>query len=81
MTRKVMDCRQAPSESHCTLTIAGEEEEVFNAAVAHAIAVHGHVDGPELREMIRVSLQDESPEEVTVVARGIAVEPAQPSRH
>ena len=28
MTRKVADCREMPSESGCTLTIAGEEEEV-----------------------------------------------------
>ncbi|RJS27345.1 DUF1059 domain-containing protein [Corallococcus sp. H22C18031201] len=81
MTRKVMDCREAPSEAHCTLTIAGEEGEVLDAAVAHAISVHGHSESPELREMLRGMLQDESPDAVTVVARGIAVEPAQPSRH
>ncbi len=27
--RKVADCRQFPSEKHCTLTIAGTEEEVM----------------------------------------------------
>lgn len=59
MARKVADCRDMPSESGCTLTIAGEEDEVVSAAVAHAIAVHGHTDGPELLEGIRGSLKDE----------------------
>lgn len=59
MSRKTMDCREAPSESHCTLTITGEEDEVMRAAVDHAVSVHGEKDGPELREMIRVSLKDE----------------------
>jgi predicted small metal-binding protein len=53
MTRKVADCREMPSESGCTLTIAGEEDEVVRAAAVHAADVHGHVDGPELREQIR----------------------------
>ncbi len=56
MTRKVADCREMPSESGCTLTIAGEEDEVIRAAVMHAADVHGHADGPELREQIRAIL-------------------------
>lgn len=56
MTRKVADCREMPSESGCTLTIAGEEDEVVRAAAGHAVDVHGHVDGPELREQIRALL-------------------------
>ncbi|MBB4891882.1 hypothetical protein FHS39_000882 [Streptomyces olivoverticillatus] len=59
MTRKVADCRKAPSESHCSLTIAGEEEEVLKAATEHAVSVHKHEDTPELREMIRGLLEDE----------------------
>lgn len=59
MSRMVADCRDFPSESGCTLTIAGEEEEVVVAASAHAAAVHGHDDGEELREMIRSSLKPE----------------------
>ncbi|MEU3353457.1 DUF1059 domain-containing protein [Streptomyces sp. NPDC037389] len=60
MTRKVADCRKAPSESNCTLTIAGEEEEVLRAATEHAVSVHQHEDTPELREMIRGILEDET---------------------
>ena len=59
MTRKVADCREMPSESGCTLTIAGEEEEVVRAAAVHAADVHGHTDGPELRQEIRAMLKDE----------------------
>jgi predicted small metal-binding protein len=59
MSRKVADCREFPSESGCTLTISGEEEEVVRAASEHAISVHGHDDTPELRDQIRGMLQDE----------------------
>ena len=57
--RMIADCRDFPSESGCTLTIAGKEDEVLDAAVAHAIAAHQHQAGPELREMIRSSLKEE----------------------
>jgi len=61
MARKVADCREMPSESGCTLTISGEEEEVVRAAAEHAVSVHGHEDTPELREMVRANLKDEVP--------------------
>lgn len=57
--RKVADCRDYPSESNCTLTIAGEEDEVVRAAAEHAASVHGHADTPELREDVRKMLKDE----------------------
>ncbi|SEO60276.1 DUF1059 domain-containing protein [Trujillonella endophytica] len=56
MARKMIDCRTMPSDINCTLTIAGEEEEVLDAAVMHAVAKHGHEDTPELRETIRGGL-------------------------
>lgn len=61
MARKVADCREFPSDSGCSLTIAGEEEEVVRAASMHAIDVHGHDDTPELRDQIRGMLKDEAP--------------------
>ncbi|MCK7626970.1 DUF1059 domain-containing protein [Streptomyces sp. RS10V-4] len=60
--RKMIDCRDYPSETRCSLVIAGEEEEVVRAATAHAVAVHGHTDSPELREQIRKSLKNEMPQ-------------------
>ena len=61
MTRKMVDCRTMPSEINCTLTIAGEEEEVLDAAVMHAVDKHGHEDTPELREQVRAGLVDAEP--------------------
>ncbi|BBB01807.1 hypothetical protein RVR_9388 [Actinacidiphila reveromycinica] len=60
--RKVADCRDFPSESNCTLTISGEEDEVVRAATEHAASVHGHADTPEMREQIRGMLKDEVPQ-------------------
>jgi predicted small metal-binding protein len=59
MPRKIADCRDMPSESGCTLTMVGEEEEVVRAAAIHAVDVHGHEDSPELREQIRSILRSE----------------------
>ncbi len=61
MGRKMVDCRKVPNDVGCTLTIAGNEEETLDAAVAHAVAKHGHADTPELREMLRSGLEDVSP--------------------
>jgi predicted small metal-binding protein len=57
----MIDCRQVPNEIGCTLTMAGSEEEVLDAAVAHAVAKHGHQDTPQLREMLRGGLQTAEP--------------------
>ena len=57
--RKVIDCRNFPSEKNCTLAISGTEEEVLDLAVLHAVTVHGHQNTPELREQIRSLLKDE----------------------
>jgi len=59
MARKIADCRDFPSQAKCTLTIAGEEEEVVRAATLHAADVHGHKDTPEFRKQIRGALKDE----------------------
>jgi predicted small metal-binding protein len=61
MTRKMVDCRTMPSEINCTLTIAGEEDEVLDAAVMHAVSKHGHEDSADLREAIRGGLVDAEP--------------------
>ncbi len=55
--RKAIDCRDYPSESGCTLRLEGNEEEVLEAAVNHAITQHGHTENPELREQIRTLLK------------------------
>ena len=55
-TRKAIDCRQFPSEKNCSLYISGTEDEVLDAATAHAVSAHGHQNSPELREQIRTTL-------------------------
>ena len=59
MARMMADCRRFPSDSDCSLTIIGEEDEVVEAAVQHAMTVHGHEDCQELREMTRKLLEPE----------------------
>jgi hypothetical protein len=57
MARVMADCRRFPSDSDCSLTILGEEDEVVRAAAEHAASVHGHEDTPELREQVREFLE------------------------
>ena len=54
MARKYIDCREFPSEMNCTIAISADsEEELLEAAVQHAVAVHGHDDSPEFRNQLR----------------------------
>jgi len=60
MARKFIDCREYPSEMNCTVTIfADSDEELLEAAVQHAVAVHNHEDTPELREHLRQAFREE----------------------
>jgi predicted small metal-binding protein len=62
MARKYIDCREFPSESNCSITIAADNaDELVQAAVQHAVAVHKHEDTPELRNQIRGSVRDGVP--------------------
>lgn len=59
MARVMADCRRFPSDSNCSLTILGEEEEVVRTAAEHSVSVHGHEDTPELHDQIRGMLEAE----------------------
>ena len=62
MPRKYIDCRLFPSDSRCTVAISADTvDEVVDAAVEHAVAVHKHQDSPQLRQQIRASVKDGSP--------------------
>ncbi len=64
MERKFIDCREIPSDMNCTVAIAADTEtELVEAAVQHAIAVHGHQDTPELRSAIRSAIHTGTPPE------------------
>jgi predicted small metal-binding protein len=60
MARKFIDCRDYPSEINCTVSLSADSEtELLEAAVQHAVAVHGHTDTPELRETLRTMFREE----------------------
>lgn len=60
MPRKFIDCREYPSEMNCTVFMSADsEDELLEAAVQHAIAVHGHTDTPELRETLRTMFKED----------------------
>ncbi|SDN18433.1 DUF1059 domain-containing protein [Afipia sp. GAS231] len=50
MGRMFVDCRDYPSEMNCTVAISADtKQELLEAAVQHAVAVHRHQDSPQLR--------------------------------
>ncbi len=62
MTRKYVDCREVPSDTNCSVAISADsDQEVVDAAVQHAVAVHKHQDTPELREAIRQHVKEGTP--------------------
>lgn len=64
MTRKFIDCRELPSDTHCSVAISADsEEELLQAAVQHAVSVHHHSDSPELRQQLRQLFKDGTPPE------------------
>lgn len=69
MTRKYIDCREYPSEKNCTVALAADsDEELIEAAVQHAVAVHGHADSPELRTWLRQAIKTGTPPEDRLAA-------------
>lgn len=71
MTRKYIDCREFPSEMHCTVAITADDEaELIEVAAQHAVAVHHHTDGPELRQALRQLIRDGTPPDIVVPAAG-----------
>ena len=59
MMRKVIDCRDFPSETGCTLLMSGTESELLQAAAEHAVSVHLHEDRPDLRKQLLSMMKDE----------------------
>ncbi len=62
MTRQYVDCREFPSQSNCSVAISADsEKELVDAAVQHAVAVHGHTDTPELRKQLATAIKQGTP--------------------
>jgi len=62
MPRKFIDCREMPSESNCSVALSADtDQELLDAAVQHAVAVHTHQDSPELRQEIKKHFKEGTP--------------------
>jgi predicted small metal-binding protein len=60
MARQYIDCRDYPSEMNCTVLMSADSaDELLEAAVQHAVAVHGHADTPELRATLRALFKED----------------------
>ena len=69
MARKYVDCREYPSDMNCTIAISADsDQELLEAAVQHAVAVHHHEDTPELRQQIRQLFKEGTPPDEHPVA-------------
>lgn len=62
MGRVFIDCREVSSDKKCSLAMAADsEQELLDAAVRHAVDMHGHKDTPELRATIRSAFRKGTP--------------------
>ena len=62
MSRKYIDCREFPSDIKCSIAMSADSpKELLEAAVQHAVAVHGYKDSPELRQEIKSCFKDGTP--------------------
>ncbi len=63
MSRQYIDCRDHPqSPKKCTIAISADSvNEVVEAAVEHAVKVHGYEDTPDLRREMQAAVKKGSP--------------------
>lgn len=72
MSRHYIDCREYPSAVHCSVALSADStKELLEAAVQHAMAVHGHQDSPELRQQLAKLFKQGTPP-LSVPAAGSA---------
>ena len=62
MARKYIDCREFPSDTNCSVTIAADsEQELMEVAVQPAVSVHGQHDTPEFRQEVKAIMHEGRP--------------------
>ena len=62
MSRKYIDCREYPGDVKCTLALCADTDaELLEAAVRHAVDVHGYEDTPEFRKEIKSLFKNGTP--------------------
>ena len=60
--RRFIDCREYPGEIKCTVALSADsDEELLEAAVQHAVEVHGMEDSPELRSELKSMFKNGTP--------------------
>ena len=69
MSRKYIDCREFPSEMNCSVAISADtDRELIDAAVQHAVSIHGHKDTPEFRREITGAIREGVPPSTKAIA-------------
>ena len=62
MSRKYIDCRDYPSDINCSIALSADtDDELLEAAVQHAVAVHGFQDNAELRQELKSMFKNGTP--------------------
>jgi predicted small metal-binding protein len=62
MARKYIDCREFPSDMNCSVALSADnDQELMEAAVQHAVAVHKHEDTPEFRQQLQQLFKEGTP--------------------
>lgn len=62
MSRQYIDCRDYPSAMNCSIALSADsQQELLEAAVQHAVAIHGHADTPELRLQLTTMFKSGTP--------------------
>jgi predicted small metal-binding protein len=62
MGRKYIDCREFPGDIKCSIAISADsEKELLEAAVQHAVAVHGYKNTAGLRREIKSCFKSGTP--------------------
>ena len=62
MSRQYIDCREFPSTMNCSVALSTDsDKERLEAALQHAVAVHGHTDTPELRKQLASMFKQGTP--------------------
>jgi predicted small metal-binding protein len=62
MSRKYIDCREFPGDIKCSIAISADsDKELMEAAVQHAVAVHGFKDTRQLRKDIKSGFHKGNP--------------------
>ena len=62
MSRQDIDCQEFPSAMNCSVTLSADsDKELLEAAVQHAVAVHGHADTPDLRKQLASMFKSGTP--------------------